>query len=425
MKKSSTDFVQGSVWITAGRLVAVAGRFGAGLLVARVLGPEGRGQYALLVLVPTTLVLLLHLGIGQANTFLIGRQAAPVQRIAANSLLWGGLGGTMIVAALLALWRLWQPAFLPYLPLPLLAVSCLTVPLALVHLFASFALLGLGQVRRYGILLLIEGIGQLAFLVLFMLVIPGGLMGAALAWTLTALTCAVVSVTWLVSPVLWTLRPDLHLLRQQLAYGLRIYPSGIMQHLNLRFDQFLVGAFAGAGQLGLYAVAASLTEAVWQIPIAISTALFSRVSTTTDRHANAVTPRALRAALALTALGVLGLLLVGRFLLRTLFGPEFEAALPSLYWLLPGTLLFAVPRVLEGDLAGRGHPLATSLAVGAAVVVTVVFDLLWIPLRGIVGAAQASSLAYAVNALVLLVAFARITGLGWRRLWWPHGGERW
>jgi O-antigen/teichoic acid export membrane protein len=418
---NSTSFLQGSAWITTGRLVAVAARFLAGLLVARILGPEGRGQYALLVLVPTTLVLLLHLGIGQANTFLIGRREAPVGQIAANSLLWGSFGGALIVAGFLVVWGVWRPSFLPNLPLSLVALSCAAVPFALVHLFASFSLLGLGQVRRYGILLLIEGIGQVAYLVLFLVIMRWGLAGATLAWTLTAVTHTAVSVAWLLGPVLSTLRPDRELLRQALDYGLRIYPAGIMQHLNLRFDQFLVEYFAGAGPLGLYAVAASLTEATWQIPIAVSTALFSRVSTTNDRQADAVTPKVLRAALALTAMEVIGLLILGRFLLSRLFGPEFEAALPALYWLLPGTLLFAVPRVLEGDLAGRGHPLVASLAMGAAVVVTVVFDLLWIPRRSIVGAAQASSLAYTVNAIVLFVAFMHITGMRWQRLWWQAG----
>jgi O-antigen/teichoic acid export membrane protein len=324
------------------------------------------------------------------------------------------MGGTLMVGTVLLVWGQWRPSFLPDLPLSVISLSCAAVPFALIHFFASFALLGLGQVRRYGILLLIEGLGQLTYLVVFLIVAGWGLEGAALAWTLTTVTCTALSVTWLVSPVISSLRLDGQLLQQALGYGLRIYPVGIMQHLNLRFDQFLVEYFAGAGPLGLYAAAASLTEAAWQIPIAISTALFSRVSTATNRLADAVTPRVLRAALALTAVEVVGLLILSRFLLRTLFGPEFESALPALYWLLPGTLLYTVPRVLEGDLIGRGHPLVASAAVGVAVLVTVVFDLLWIPRRGIIGAAQASSLAYAINALLLLTAFRRITGLGWR-----------
>jgi O-antigen/teichoic acid export membrane protein len=417
---SGSGFVQGSAWITGGRLLAVAARFLASLLVARLLGPEGRGQYALLVLIPTLFVQVLHLGMGQAYTFLVGRKDARPGSVAANALLVGGVGGAGVVTALLALWAVWRPAFLPDVPLPLLALSCVAVPFALVHFSTSFALLGQGKTRKYGLLLLIEGGGQLLYLLLFLIILDWGLAGAMLAWSLTTITVTLFSVSWLLRPATPRLRPDRNLLRQALAYGLRIYPAGIMQYLNLRFDQFLVESLAGTNALGLYAVVVSLTEAAWQVPIALSTALFSRVSATSDRQADRVTPRVLRLTLIVTLLEVVALFLLGRPLIRLLFGAEFEAALPALYWLLPGTLLYAMPRVLEGDLAGRGYPSIPSLAVGVAVMVTVVLDLFWIPRWGIVGAARASSLAYAANALILLVAFGQITGLSWRQLWRPQ-----
>jgi O-antigen/teichoic acid export membrane protein len=418
------NLVRGGLWISAGRLAAVAARFLAGLAVARILGPEGRGNYALLVLIPTLLSQILNLGLGQANTYLLGRRHSPVGQVAANSLLWGTLAGTAVVIGVLAAGKVLRPMLLPNLPLSLIALSCAAVPFALIHFFASYALLGLGQVNKFGILLLVEGVGQLLYLAIFMIAMKWGLAGATLAWTLTAVTCCLLSVAWLARPAWSTLGPNLRTFREALVYGLRIYPAGIMQYLNLRFDQFLVEYFAGAGPLGLYAVAVSVTEATWQIPIAVSTALFSRVSTTTDRQADAITPRVLRFTIAITALEVGILLMFGGLFLRMFFGAAFEAALPALYWLLPGTLLYCVPRVLEGDLAGRGHPLICSLAAAMAVMATIALDLLWIPRRGIVGAAWASSVAYGLNAGILLAAFTRTTGINGWRLLWPQGRSR-
>jgi len=307
----NAEFARGGLWLTATRMVAVAARFLVGLIVARLLGPEGRGQYALLVLVPTILVQLLSLGLGQANTFFLGRRRAPAGPIAANSLLLGGIGGTVAVAAFLVAWKAWQPSLLPGISLSLLALSCLAVPFALVHFFASFALLGLGQIKRFGALLLIEGVGQLGYLAIFLILTDWGLLGAILAWSLTTTTCALVAVVWLVRPVVATLRPDRSLLKETLSYGLRIYPAAIMQYLNLRFDQLLVEYLAGAVPLGLYAAAVSMTEAAWQVPIALSTVLFSRVTTTTDRHADIATPRVLRATVAIALVECALLLLLG------------------------------------------------------------------------------------------------------------------
>jgi len=410
-------FARDGMWLTAGSIAAAAVRFLVGLVVARVLGPEGRGQYALLVLVPAILVQVLNLGLGQANTFLLGRRHAPAGPIAANSLLVGGIGGTAAVAAFLVVWNGWQPSLAHDMPLPALIASCMVVPFALVHYFASYALLGLGQVKRFAALFFIDAAGQLGFLVVFLIVADGGLLGAVLARSLAVMVCALVAAVWLVRPVRTTLQPSRPLLREALSYGLRLYPSVIMQYMNLRFDQFLVEWLAGAVPLGLYAAVVSVTEAAWQIPAALSMVLFSRVSTTSDRQADITTPRVLRLTVVVAIAECALLLLLGRYLIRFLFGAPFEAGLPALVALLPGTVCYAAGRILEGDLTGRGHPVIPSIATGAALATTIGLDLLWIPSQGIAGAAWASSVAYALYALVLLVAFVRISGVGWQRLW--------
>jgi O-antigen/teichoic acid export membrane protein len=406
---NSAGLLQGSAWITAGQLFAVAARFLAGLVVARVLGPEGRGQYALVVLVPSLLTMVLSLGLGPAATYLLGRQKVPVGQVAANSLLWGAGGGTTIVLGLLVFWGVAQPPFLPDLSFPLVALSCAAVPFALVHLFISYAFLGLGQAKKFGILLLIEGFGQVVYLILFVIAAQWGLLGATLAWTLTVVTQALFAVAWLGGRVLLSLRPNLQTFREALSYGLRIYPMAVMQYLALRFDQLLVEFFAGTGPLGLYAIAISLAEAALQIPMALSTALFSRVSTSTNLQADLITPRVLRATVILTVLEAGALLVLARPLVQFLFGFEFESAVPALLWLLPGIVLYAVARILAGDLAGRGYPLLCSLAVGISLIATIVLDFAWIPGQGIVGAAWASSVAYGAHAAVLLIGFLRIS----------------
>ncbi len=195
-------------------------------------------------------------------------------RFAANSLLVGGIGGTAAVAVFLVVWNGWQPSLAHDMPLSTLIAGCMAVPFALAHYFASYALLGLGQVKRFGALFFIDGIGQTGLLGHFPV---SGQLGVARCHSgpVTGyMTCALVAVVWLVRPVLATLRPDRPLLRGALSYGLRLYPVAIMQYLNLRFDQFLVEYLAGAVPLGLYAAVVSMTEAAWQIPIALAMALF-------------------------------------------------------------------------------------------------------------------------------------------------------
>jgi len=91
----------------------------------------------------------------------------------------------------------------------------------------------------------------------------------------------------------------------------------------------------------------------------------------------------------------------------------FAASAAPLWALLPGVVAFAPGAVLAGDFIGRGRPGWNTQASALTVAINVVLCLLWIPSLGVLGAAWASTVAYATGAGVMLWRFQRITGLAW------------
>src|SRR3990170_2023709 len=59
--------------------------FGVAVLVARALGPEGRGVYALFLLSASIAQAVLSLGIGVSAVYYLGKRAYPLSRVVANS----------------------------------------------------------------------------------------------------------------------------------------------------------------------------------------------------------------------------------------------------------------------------------------------------------------------------------------------------
>jgi Na+-driven multidrug efflux pump len=88
--------------------------------------------------------------------------------------------------------------------------------------------------------------------------------------------------------------------------------------------------------------------------------------------------------------------------------------------LLAGVVALSVHKVLASDLSGRGWPHYPSLTSALALIVTIGGDLLLIPRLGIVGAALASTLAYGVQTIVLLVIYTRVTRTRWQELLIPR-----
>jgi len=101
----------------------------------------------------------------------------------------------------------------------------------------------------------------------------------------------------------------------------------------------------------------------------------------------------------------------------------FAGAARPLWALLPGVVAFAPGAVLAGDFIGRGRPAWNTQASAVTVVVNVALCMVWIPRMGILGAAWASSVAYAVGAALMLLRFRSASGLAWGEILVPRPSD--
>jgi O-antigen/teichoic acid export membrane protein len=91
------------------------------------------------------------------------------------------------------------------------------------------------------------------------------------------------------------------------------------------------------------------------------------------------------------------------------FSSAFIGAYVPMLALLPGVVLLGGAKVLTNEIAGRGYPQYNSLNAGLALVLTVVFNLWLIPSHGPLGAALASSIAYATIFLTSIAFYIRVS----------------
>jgi O-antigen/teichoic acid export membrane protein len=165
----------------------------------------------------------------------------------------------------------------------------------------------------------------------------------------------------------------------------------------------------GVTSVGYYVVAASVAELIWYLPNAFGFVLFPKTASSDPEEARRFTPKVARLSVFITAVAAFGLFLVSRVLITVLYTEEYLPSLYPLWILLPGAVVLSYSKVLFADLGGRGKPYYGTFASLISLGVTLGLDLLLIPRWGIVGAALASSLAYATNATAALVFYTRLT----------------
>ncbi len=329
-----------------------------GILLARLLGPALKGEYYLLVLVPSTAMVLIQLGLPQAITYFAarGRTAGLVTKA---FVLTGGL----TLAALLVVWALLpllQEVFLHGIDNSLVVLAFVALPLALNATFTSGIVLGRQAIRWYSAVNAIYPIVTTVLLV----VILGGLGASVLGALVVYLIVTTVQSAGFAIGARRAARANTDAgtvsYREIFRYGLPFYAGSLTGFFSYRIDAYMIAAIIPnpAEPLGLYSMAVGLAEMVFFFPNAVSTMFFPHVASMPREDANRQVPMVARVTLLITTGVALAMIPAAIVMIRILL-PAFEASIPPLLVLLPAVVALSVAKVIGSYMTGLGDPGST------------------------------------------------------------------
>jgi O-antigen/teichoic acid export membrane protein len=369
-----------------------------GVLLARTLGPFGRGELAALLLWPTILAAVGSLGVMDAATYYSARAAGGTGTIVGSALALGisesillVAGGVLVLPLVLSHYDQ-QVLDAAYVFLAFIPINILTLTLAGVinglHRFGWF------QTLRF----LVVG-ATACGLVLLALIHELTLERAAAVYLgsnlLTLATAALLYRLADESPV----RVSFKIGRELLSFGVRSHLGNVSSLLNERLDQLVISAFLAPAKLGLYVVAVTLTSATTLVGSSVSFVSLPTLARLRGTEERAAAARRLIGLTALTSTAItLPLIAFTPFILEIAFGTAFgEAALVSRI-LLIGAVILSTNRVLSSTLIGLGRPLDAGISEATALIATFAGLAALLPTLGLIGAGIASVIAYSVSA---------------------------
>lgn len=385
----------------------------SGVLIARALGPDERGQLALLWVIVLTIVLVGSLGLPQAVTFQVaqGRISIADMRRKIRRPVAIQLAVMLIVAgAITAL------ATLSRVPLEPALLSLVVIPAGLLQGYNLAMVQGASAFRALHVLrTLPTGINTLGvvfallmgldtLLVVTLAAVIGYVIGSAVTWHVTNRLMRVSG-----DPVQDTSPP----LDQMARFGLRGFLGSVSPTETFRVDQLVVGLLLSTTDLGLYVAALAFCNLPRFLAQALGLVAFPRIAQ--DDEANRR-----RRLWQFTALGTaaaaavsLPLALLAGVFVPLAFGEDFSPAVPATQVLLAGTVVLCTRRVMSECLRGAGVPGAGSVAEALSLVALVPALAILVPPYGLLGVAWALAVSYAVSLLALL-ASAQRHGYGWK-----------
>ena len=208
------------------------------------------------------------------------------------------------------------------------------------------------------------------------------------------------------------LNPRFHIHRFQ-AF-LRIWIGALSGVVLSRLDQVIMTPLSSSYQLGLYAVAVSISDVTLILHSAMRDVIFATDASARDNERLCASTRI--SGLLSICLGTFLAVLVP-FGIPVFFGQDFSPAIPSAFWLLAAVVLATPGSIAGAGLSARGRPGLRSLALAFAAVVNILALVVLVPLLGAVGAAIATLVGNLVASQINIISIVRVSGIRMREFY--------
>ncbi len=391
------------------------------IVVARALGAEARGIYAVAVLLPSLIVTFLSGGISSALVYYTARGEFSLIESIHSSIIFSLITSAIGIILGLALTIFAHNLLFPGIPTPVLLLTLILVPITFFRDNSMTIFQGIQDFRAYNLVAIIPQ--GMIFLLTLVLVwwLQTGVEGAAfavIAGNFVSLVMVYMLLSRRIQPgSVFPIRIQKGKLYQLLSFGLRAHFSTIVAFLNYRSDVFLLNLLVSKTSVGLYDVAVSLGERLWVISGAVSMVIYPRVaSLENESDKRELTVFVTRALFWFNLIISLVIYVLAEWVIVLLYGEDFRNAGLGLRLLLPGIVFWNITRVLANDIAGRGKPEITGVQAAISAGINIAANLILIPYMDFLGSALATTLSYSILTFSMIFAFCRLSGATWYEL---------
>ncbi|MEZ5084187.1 MAG: oligosaccharide flippase family protein [Bacteroidales bacterium] len=385
-------------------LVAIIS-IGTGIIITRMLGPEGRGVYAALMVVPAIVLRFAELGIRRSVIFHIGKEKFQEKEVVSS--LFITFFGTILLGIIISIFfyvYLDNPEFT--IPLIILAIS--RIPLRLIRQYAGGYFMGK---QMYNTTILLRWAFQGIYLlnaILFLIVLKLGVLGALLAIIVSNLIVSLYTIFLFLKNTPGSRNYNHVVLKSLLRFGLLYSASTFFMMLHIKIDVLIMGKLTTFNQIGFYSLATAIATN-WQIPFSVGGIIISKSANTEDVfQKNENIGKLVRLSFLLGSISYIVLYIASPFVVKILYGEAFLPSVPLIRFLLPGILMLIVSQILASRLAGEGKPYIFMYIAIPALILNIFLNYFWIPRYDAMGAVYATNISYSFMTVAGIIVYSRV-----------------
>jgi O-antigen/teichoic acid export membrane protein len=388
-------------------IVTVVIGFASAVILSRVLGPELKGIYASLLVVPGMIASFAALGTRQSSIYHIGKKIFTNSQVIA-ALFYLFLVGS-VVGILLFLAYSWFNSNDDFTTM-MIVLAMLYLPVKLLITYSGSIFLANLQFRKSNMLKWLTALLTLAGIFVLVFVLRMSVTGALIALISASVIVLIIAIVNIVRQHEIKLRFDSQVIAKLFQMGIAYALALFIIQLNFRVDILILQFLSDNKEIGYYSVGVSIAEKLMQIPFAIGVVVISRSANSINLSLlTKEVSRMMRLGFLLVLIASVVLYVIVPYVVPLVYGHAFSRSAVVVQQILPGIIFFVIARVLSSSLAGMGKPLVIIFIFLPALLLNIILNFLWIPDYGCIGAAWATNVSYISGSIVLLIIYSRIT----------------
>jgi len=370
------------------------------------------GQFAFFVTIILFGRSLFDFGVFEASSRLMAveKNAEERSRLLGSSLLWAILFALLSVFSLFLLGEIVDNIFevkVGFLCKKFAYGVGLYVLVA--HVFKL--LRGSGHIKTLAVVSITPRIAYL-FLLILIISFANFTLEATLQMMFYGIIITLICVWIYLKPSFGTVAKQSKRIKEEVkSYGRHLYVSTVWAEILIHADKFIISYFLDSQALAFYALAVTLAIPLSHFSTSLATSLFNRFAS-----ANIISPKIIRANLLFVSVTVIIFIVVRKPLINYLFSQQYEQTAELL---LPLALAFGLSGLSKPYImflmANRYGKTVRNISI-LIPIIQIGLSILVIPVYGISGVAWVTSIVYALDLILFILAYQRSVKIPFSKL---------
>lgn len=415
-------FARDALTVFVYRIILSGVILSADIIVARELGPFGKGAIWIFTVSPAILAALSTGGIDLALNFVGHRTPSDLRRILSTALTTGTV--LAAVAAVVVGFDLGhaQSLFFPSADrqhLSWVIASLSITPFQFTFLAVTMFAILLGRPVLASEMRIVRRLIVLVGVIVAVIAFHGAIVPSVLLIVASHAFAAFASSIAGMFRARQTPARSFGSFRALITVAAKCYPGQVAELLQMRVDVVLLGLLGSTASVGMYSVATSIAEVLFYVSNSLEMVLYSRNLTKSEDLFSQATRLMLPASIILASLCGLA----ATVLIPVVYGHSFAPGITLLWALLPGVVFLSLVHVITPYLiqSGCGGVVSTGQVLGMTT--NIACNLLLIPRIGALGASLASSCSYALTFIILCRYARKVARQGWGGMLLPRRAD--